>query len=54
MQVSDNESKPMPHHLKQYLKQQEDAMILEALSKFNRRKEKAARLFGYFGQNSIP
>ncbi len=46
VQVSDNESKPVPHHLKQYLKQQEDAMILEALSKFNGRKEKAAQYLG--------
>ena len=44
--VSNNASNPVPHHLKQYLKQQEDAMILEALSKFNGRKEKAAQYLG--------
>lgn len=38
--------KPMPHNLKLYLKQQEDAMILDALNKFNGRKEKAAQYLG--------
>lgn len=38
--------KPVPHNLKLYLKQQEDAMIQEALHKFNGRKEKAAQYLG--------
>ncbi|MGN0483894.1 MAG: sigma-54-dependent transcriptional regulator [Lachnospiraceae bacterium] len=38
--------KPVPHNLKLYLKQQEDAMILEALNKFNGRKEKVAQYLG--------
>lgn len=48
-ELSQNESyseKPMPHNLKLYLKQQEDAMILDALNKFNGRKEKAAQYLG--------
>ena len=38
--------KEVPHNLKLYLKQQEDAIIQEALDKFNGRKEKAAQYLG--------
>ncbi len=38
--------KEVPHNLRLYLKQQEDAMIQEALNKFNGRKEKVAQYLG--------
>ena len=39
--------KEVPHNLKLYLKQQEDAIIQEALDKFNGRKEKRPNIWEF-------